>query len=469
MALFKKSEETQAFLKMGIYGSTGSGKTYTATKIAIGLAKHIEKRTGVKPPLMFLDTEQGSDWMRPMVEQADLEFLGAKTRAFADLKTAVREAEAQRAVMLVDSITHFWEDLKLAFARKRQRKYDKLEFQDYGPIKQQWGEFTQSFLTSNAHIILLGRAGNTYEYQDKEDEDTGKTKKELISTGTKMKAETEMGYEPSLLVEMVSIKDPADRSKKQIQRIAHVIKDRADLLDGKSFIDPTFQNFMPHIERLNIGGEQSKFEQQRDTSQLFDPSGRTAGQEWRLQKDIVLEEIEQLLLLHYPGQSVEEKRIKAAMIRKHFGGVWKELEEVFTVEKIRAGFDALHQELERKASRYHIEQLDDEIPDSWDSTGKPLPNDAVASPAAATHSESIGEPQQDFSIPDYGSMDDGQLLAKVDEYYLVLSSLPAENATAVLRFLRKIDVDTMLKSLRERSFNDAADQITRLITKQAAA
>jgi hypothetical protein len=88
-----------------------------------------------------------------------------------------------------------------------------LEFQDYGAIKPMWAQFTETFLNSKAHIILCGRAGNTSEYQEKEDGG----KKELISTGTKMKAESEMGYEPSLLVEMVAEK-PLDRKKKLATR-----------------------------------------------------------------------------------------------------------------------------------------------------------------------------------------------------------------------------------------------------------
>lgn len=76
-----------------------------------------------------------------------------------------------------------------------------------------WAQFTETFLNSKAHIILCGRAGNTSEYQEKEDGG----KKELISTGTKMKAESEMGYEPSLLVEMVAEKS-LDRKKKLATR-----------------------------------------------------------------------------------------------------------------------------------------------------------------------------------------------------------------------------------------------------------
>jgi hypothetical protein len=44
MALFKKSENTSAYLKMGIMGFAGAGKTHTATLTAIGLINHMREK-----------------------------------------------------------------------------------------------------------------------------------------------------------------------------------------------------------------------------------------------------------------------------------------------------------------------------------------------------------------------------------------------------------------------------------------
>jgi hypothetical protein len=53
MALFKKAEITSSYLKAGIMGFAGSGKTYTAASVAIGL----HKLTKSDNPMFFLDTE----------------------------------------------------------------------------------------------------------------------------------------------------------------------------------------------------------------------------------------------------------------------------------------------------------------------------------------------------------------------------------------------------------------------------
>lgn len=358
MALFQKAEATQAYLKMGIYGNAGSGKTYTASQVAKGLVNHIQERVDKKVPVMFLDTETGSSWIKPLMEEAGIEFMVAQTRAFTDLQQAVKEAEDRNAVLIIDSITHFWTELTLSLAKQRKRKYNKLEFQDYATLKPMWGKFTEAFLNSKAHIIICGRAGNTYEYQDKEDDD-GRIKKELITTGTKMKAETEMGYEPSLLVEMVAEKSP-DRKKKLTVRRAYVLKDRSTLLDGREFIDPGFKVFIPHINRLNIGGDHMSFDASRTSEGLFDGEGRSEWQRTKQQKEIRLDEIHSIISKHYPGRSTEEQKMKSAFLENHFGTVsWKRIEETYTLHQLDSGYESLFRDLEKKSPYIG----DDDIPD----------------------------------------------------------------------------------------------------------
>jgi len=61
MGLFKPAANQQAFLKAGFLGFQGSGKTYTAVDLAIGLCKYIKGKRGVA----MLDSETGSDWAVP--------------------------------------------------------------------------------------------------------------------------------------------------------------------------------------------------------------------------------------------------------------------------------------------------------------------------------------------------------------------------------------------------------------------
>jgi hypothetical protein len=357
MSLFKEAEVTSAFLKMGIMGFAGAGKTFTASQTAIGLIKYMEER-GVayaNKPAFFLDTETGSDWVKPQFEAAGITLFTAKTRSFTDLMAAVKEAESGASVLLVDSISHFWTEICDSYMKRKNRT--RLQFEDWAFLKKEWRKFTDQFINSNLHIILCGRAG--YEYDYFEDESG---KKQLEKTGIKMKAEGEMGYEPSLLVLM---EREMDMDTNIVHRVASIIKDRSTVIDGKKFINPSFETFMPHIKYLNLGGRQLGVDTTRNSESDIPTDERDNR---ALHRKIVLDEIESILVLHYPGQSSNDKKSKLELLRKHFHASWTEMEKLMPLPDLRAGYDSLHQELEGTASRYsYIEQpvpaMDDAIPD----------------------------------------------------------------------------------------------------------
>jgi AAA domain len=336
MALFTKAEVTSSYLKMGIMGFAGSGKTYTATSIAIGLNK-LAKST---KPIFFLDTETGSDWIKPRIEAAGIELFTAKTRAFKDLLDAIPEAEANASLLLVDSLTHFWVELTDAYMRAKRRT--RLQFDDWAFLKAEWRKFTDAFVNCNLHLIVCGRAGFEYDYST--DEETGK--KQLEKTGIKMKAEGEMGYEPSLLVLM---ERRMEMDTKTDRHFAKVIKDRSTLLDGWEFQDPTFENFLPHVQCLNLGGRQLGVDTSRTSVGMIPADIRDNRS---TQRKIVLDEIESLIVLHYPGQSAADKKKKAELLRTHFEACWTEMESVMPLERLRKGYNTLHHTLEGIHSRY---------------------------------------------------------------------------------------------------------------------
>jgi hypothetical protein len=312
MTLFKKAENTSAYLKAGFLGFAGSGKTYTATQVAIGLAKLMEEK-GLKEagrPIFFLDTETGSDYVTPKIREAGLEIFTAKTRAYLDLLTAIDECEKAGSVLIIDSITHFWREFVESYQRRKEVNY--LDFQDWNFLKgsQGWGKFSDRYVNSSVHIIMCGRAG--YEYDM---ETNAKGKKEQVKSGIKMKAETETGFEPSLLVLM---ERETNLKTNKVNRTAYVLKERFGVIDGKEFADPTFQSFRPHIDLLNLGGSQLGVDNTRNSDSMFSHDGDDS--KWKYeqrQKEIALEEIKEEINKHVGyGQDQETKKGKAELLEK---------------------------------------------------------------------------------------------------------------------------------------------------------
>lgn len=307
-------------MKMGIFGFQGSGKTWTACNVAIGLYKYI----GSKKPIGFIDSETGSDFQVERFRKVGIALEVDKSRAFEVLATDMREAEKNYDILIVDSITHFWRELMQAWKLKRHRTF--ISLRDFGPLKDEWSSgYTLPYINSRMHIIMVGRAANVYE--DVED-NGGEDKTKSIKTGTKMSAEGETGFEPSLLVEMERIFQHAGG---RYAREATVIKDRFGVLDGKTFTDPDFAAFLPHIALLNLGGEHAGVDTSQSSDALFGDGGKSVAIR-RQQQQILTEELEGLIVSAFPGQSAKEKKAKADITQIAFntrswtaiGDLWPE-------------------------------------------------------------------------------------------------------------------------------------------------
>lgn len=343
MGMLKPASNRMAFAKVGIYGTAGSGKTRTACEIAIGL----HQATGSKKPIAAFDTEPAFSFVLPMFQKAGIELLVAdESRALVDLMKFMDEAEKTCDIVIIDSITHVWRDAQESFlarlngARKQngKRPLPALEFQHWRPIKAAWADFTDRFLSSKMHVIVCGRAGTIYEYQDKDD---GSGKKELISTGTRMATEKELGYEPSLLIEMV-----INREANRAVNTAIVQKDRADKINGHEIAMPNYAKLKAHFDALNIGGQHFESMERRDSTSMFPDADESGWDAEKQRRTIWSEEIAELLKKHHPSQSVEDKQKRADALETFFGTrSWTAVESMPAI-KLEEAFYKMRDSLE---------------------------------------------------------------------------------------------------------------------------
>lgn len=243
--MFKPLENNRPFLKMAFEGFAGDGKTFTASQVAIGVHKLIKSTK----PIALFDTEKAFKALKPSFDEAGIQaVVNDEQRSLAALSQAIKWCEDGNAdILIIDSITHVWEEYLSAFMKSKNRT--RLQFEDWSIIKPKWKqEFSTPFVQAKCHIIFTGRAG--YEYQDEKNEETGK--REIFKSGIKMKAEGETAFEPDILVLMSKQSDILGE-KKKLWREALIIKDRTNQIDGKSFDNPTFDNFYPAIKVLLDG------------------------------------------------------------------------------------------------------------------------------------------------------------------------------------------------------------------------
>lgn len=367
MSLLSKAIPEAAFFKAGIYGEAGSGKSYTSSLIAIGLVKLLK----TTKPVGYADTETGSDFLLPLFEREQVPLVRTKTRAFADLLTIVDEAEKECSVLVIDSITHFWNELMESYMKKNELK--RITLKHWGPIKATWAEFTTRFVNSKLHIIVAGRSADKWE----EVEDPEDGAKELKKVGTKMRTESSLAYEPSLLVEMEAVQLSARIGGKLVHR-CHVRKDRFDVINGLSFDDPTLDTFMPHIALLNLGGEHKAIEPGRDSTGMFDRTD--IGELKSVQREIKLEKITALMLALYPSQSESDKTAKRNLMKDLFGTLsWTEVSRLFSQDKLDEGIKNLElMVLQANSSPAEPEPVKPTPADPANGNGKPKAKGARA-------------------------------------------------------------------------------------------
>ena len=354
---FFNDNDAPKFAKVGLYGAAGTGKTRTAFEITLGLIQQYK----LTKPVVFFDTEKGSDWVLPLFAKHNIKCFVKKSRTFTDLMKAVEIAEQQASVLIIDSISHVWRELTESFLTQHnadrkamlQKKYsaewveknfknsNNLEFQHWGIIKPTWAKFTERFLNANIHMIVCGRAGDMYETVQNEN-----GKKELIKSGTRMATEKELSYEPSLLIEL---------QRRQIEgndRLFAVIeKDRSDTINGKEFELVKYKDLKPHFDFIDIGGSITKETNfnANPSATLFENRTTEPADEFALEKkqrEIACEEIFGLLELKFPGTTAEAKAKKNTLINEVFATNSKTKLENTNSDTLKAGLETLRTKLQ---------------------------------------------------------------------------------------------------------------------------
>ena len=193
----------------------------------------------------------------------------------------------------------------------------------------------------------------------------------MIEVGKKIAAEKNFAYEPSLLVEMFADQTKvAKRGKKKVVNRALVLKDRGHTLNGREFVEPKFADFLPHIKRLNIGGDHAGIDETRNSAALFPKDERS---DTRYDRDIIVEKITALLTEHgHGGTSKEATASRHELLKRHFKTVSKtEIEKKIPLDELRLAYNRLHIELAGAPCSYFPPEpgeFTDEIP-NFDAHG----------------------------------------------------------------------------------------------------
>jgi len=304
------------FIKASFGGFQGSGKTRTATEFLIGTYKDLK----CTKPVLFIDNEKGSRFLIPKLKKVGIPVIAKETTSLADIIQSFKFLENKEIDFLfIDSLTKVYYKFIKDYKQRNKRSF--MSLMDWGKILPAWQEeFSDRFVKTEGNIIFTGRGGFEYEKEEdiKDEEGNVVEKGSFVKSGIKMKIAGETPYETDLNVWMVS--NDIYKDNKPIKEIyAYVLKDRSDIINGKSFVFPKYSHFRPVIKFIKglpvgeIAGETS--------NENFAPGNDRDFFEKQLKRKIEVEKIEAIFEMNGLGspRAAQDKKIKTLIINKIFG------------------------------------------------------------------------------------------------------------------------------------------------------
>jgi len=161
--MFKKATKEQAKLRLALMGVAGSGKTYTALKIATEMGGRVA----------VVDTEHGS--ASKYADLFDFDVLELQSFAPARYVEAIHAAEdAGYDVLIIDSLSHAWmgKDGALEMVDRAAKRFQNNKYVGWGEVTPEQNKMIDAMVGSRLHLIVTMRS--KMEHVQEKDE-RGKT------------------------------------------------------------------------------------------------------------------------------------------------------------------------------------------------------------------------------------------------------------------------------------------------------
>ena len=202
---FQKAKREQVWLKVLLSGASGCGKSYSALRVATGIAKQCNSN------IAYIGTEGSRNKYYANEFDYDLLELDEPFECEKYMEAIDAAVEAGYKVLIIDSMTHEWKWLNDV--------HDKMpgnSFTNWGKLKPRHHKFMDKILNSPIHVIATARGKDDWVLEDK----NGKQVPKKVGMGQQQDKDISYEYTVSLMIA-------------QDTHVASADKDNTHLFDGR--------------------------------------------------------------------------------------------------------------------------------------------------------------------------------------------------------------------------------------------
>lgn len=185
MVGFKKATKEQSFLRLGLYGPSGGGKTMTSLRTAAGMLRIVKGR------IAFICSERGA--ASKYADRFDFDVLDLEERTVEDYIEAIdAAAKAKYSVLIIDSSTHAWSELIADVEQIAKARFKGNFWSAWSEGTPKQKAFIDKILQYPGHVIVTMRAKTEW--------DTDKDSKKPVRVGLAPEQGKGIEYEYDMLM-----------------------------------------------------------------------------------------------------------------------------------------------------------------------------------------------------------------------------------------------------------------------------
>lgn len=191
----KKAKREKIYCKIALMAPSGGGKTYSALRLATGMAQEIERETGKKAKILMGNTEQKRGYYYADEFDYDIVDIEAPHNPEKYVDFINFAVEQGYDILIIDSTSHEWEGRGGCLELHQQAGG---QYQSWAKVTPRHNKFIEAIADSPIHLIATMRGKDQYEMSK---DDRGKATVQKLGVGAKQRDGFEYEFTCTFLID----------------------------------------------------------------------------------------------------------------------------------------------------------------------------------------------------------------------------------------------------------------------------